>query len=941
MRLTVDVRASDSQRIELLGIKAVEKAFAALNWGPLNTSEIDIGTDLVLMARDARLFDLGLYVGAQVKSGPSRFKKPKKDGKNIAGWWWYDREPEKHLNAWASFPLPQLLILHNVEEDRSYWVHVTPERVESTGKGAKILVPAGNAIDQAHFDELLEVAGSVRGRVDLEGSAWTPGRTFPALDQLRYALVVPRLIAPHPNAGKGDPLTAAQGLALATQARVSDLRQFAHAHAQVPTPEEACDSDDFAWRLVGGLVGWLHGKGVDGLHDVVANAPQPDVWAAATVALTTALLSEGFTRKVRPILEQQLARDDARPIDHAWLTAQHARVCLDLGDIEAARAHAGRVLSIGAISPGDVTAAAIAGSCAILLFNSAPWGEQQLSQVISASDTTASWWRAQTTNTGLEAIMKRSFRAWSRDRSVTIGREDIANNRLLSAALVASNAADHGGWRHLHGLLGQDTLMRLDRHAPPQEVEDGLSTLRFAGDETAIALAVPHLVANGPATGVTEAARAVDLQNATSTTFLADLSLLRHGADVLEAPTAEAAIKWLLGQVRDPSSLEDRYRVYWLERLLVETLSELCPSATSSLHGEIVDYLLALPSYDEEDPGRQDVLGEWWAKLLRNLPAATWTPDQVRLLGARANELPPALGFAIRGLLAKEDESAKRGLLADVGRGSLLALEAFGKVTELSSDIAAAAIASLAEHTSAIIERAHEHTYGPGRGVGEALALLNTWHPDVASWDPVCQLLEDSLVSDTDKSGALAVLANNANRLPAEVQTRLKPIATALAKRQAPVKGFALADNTDVRGIAVLLEGALGALDETDSADRLIALLRGDAQDRQWAVHVAYRPGTTENTGILIALTDDDDVQVRASAASALAALVADESGGALATTALLRAGQDPGVLVPQAIASALSTKENLPTAAAKMLKELRTHPSGRVRALALGDASS
>ena len=191
-------------------------------------------------------------------------------------------------------------------------------------------------------------------------------------------------------------------------------------------------------------------------------------------------------------------------------------------------------------------------------------GEQQLSQVISASDTTASWWRAQTTNTGLEAIMKRSFRAWSRDRSVTIGREDIANNRLLSAALVASNAADHGGWRHLHGLLGQDTLMRLDRHAPPQEVEDGLSTLRFAGDETAIALAVPHLVANGPATGVTEAARAVDLQNATSTTFLADLSLLRHGADVLEAPTAEAAIKWLLGQVRDPSSLEDRYRVYWL-----------------------------------------------------------------------------------------------------------------------------------------------------------------------------------------------------------------------------------------------------------------------------------------------------------------------------------------------------------------------------------------
>src|ERR1700722_19968954 len=145
------MRSSESQRMGLLGIKAAEKAFVALNWGPLNTSEIDIGTDLVLMARDARLFDLGLYVGAQVKSGPSRFKKPKRDGEKIAGWWWYDPEPDKHLNAWASFALPQLLILHNVEEDCSYWVHVTPERVKSTGKGAKILVPAANTVDQEHF----------------------------------------------------------------------------------------------------------------------------------------------------------------------------------------------------------------------------------------------------------------------------------------------------------------------------------------------------------------------------------------------------------------------------------------------------------------------------------------------------------------------------------------------------------------------------------------------------------------------------------------------------------------------------------------------------------------------------------------------------------------------------------------------------------------------
>jgi Domain of unknown function (DUF4365) len=939
MRFTVLVRASKTQGTGILGIEAVEKAFSTLIWAPLNTSKFDIGTDLVLMARDARRFDLGLYVGAQVKSGPSHFKKPEKDGDAITGWWWYDPKPEKHLNAWASFPLPQLLILHDLEKDESYWVHVTPERVESTGKGAKILVPASNTIDEEHFDELIAVAGSVRGRVELEGSAWTPGRTFPALDQLRYALVVPRLIAPHPNAGKEEPLTPAQGLALATQARVSELRQFAEQHEEVPTPEEACESDDFAWRLVGGLVRWLHGKGTDGLRSVALEASEPHVRVAAIVAVTTALISEGLVHEARSIVEQELARDQASPVDHAWLMAQHARICLDLGDIEAARAQAGRVLSVGAISPGDVTATAIAGAAAIKLYNSASWGEQSVSTVISAADTTASWWRAQITAVGLEAVTERSFSAWASDRTVTITREDVANNRLISAGLLASNAADHGGWRHLAGLLGQDMLMRLDRHADPEHVDDALGTLRLAGAEKAIKLAVPQLVANGPAAGVTGAAREVDLENATRTTLLSDLSLLQYGADVLDSDTAESAMNWLLKQVGDPSDLERWSGTYFLELRLLETLSQVLPGGTPEQHAAVIKYLAALPPYDKDNPGRQEALSQWWARLVENIPAKAWTSDRLRRLGARADDFPPALSFAIRGLLAKEDDNARRRLLNEVGAGSLLALQALGNVTELSADVVASAISGLSQRVDGIIERAHNHTYEAGHDVGEALALLNAWHPSVAAWDPLYRLLEDHAVSDGDKSGALALLAGHANRLPEEVRTSLKPIAAAIAQKESPVQGFSLSDQTDARGVAALLEAGLGALDGADAANRVIELLRGDAQDRQWAVHVAHRLGTTEYTGILVALSDDQDVAVRATAAAALAVLVADDAGGPLAATALLHATREPGVLVPKEIARVLGSADTLPTPAARALDELRSHPSAGVRALALSRA--
>jgi hypothetical protein len=941
MRFTVLMRTSDTQRTEILGIGAVEKAFSALHWAPLNTSKFDIGTDLVLMARDARRFDLGLYIGAQVKSGPSRFKKPEKDGDAITGWWWYDPKPEKHLNAWASFPLPQLLILHDLEKDESYWVNVTPERVESTGKGAKILVPASNTIDQEHFNELIAVAGSVRGRVELEGSAWTPGRTFPALDRLRYALVVPRLIAPHPNAGKNEPLTPAQGLALATQARVSELRQFAEQHEEVPTPEEACGSDDFAWRLVGGLVRWLHAKGTDGLRSVALETSEAHVRVAAIVALTTALISEGLAHEARPIVEQELARDQASPVDHAWLMAQHARICLDLGDVEVARAQAGRVLSAGAISPGDVTATAIAGAAAIKLYNSASWQEQSVSTVIGAADTTASWWRAQITAVGLEALTERSFSAWACDRTVTIAREDVANNRLISAGLLASNAADHGGWRHLSGLLGQDMLMRLDRHADPEHVDDALSTLRLAGAEMAIKLAVPQLVANGPAAGVTEAAREVDLENATRTTLLSDLSLLRYGADVLDSDTAESAMNWLLKQVGDPSDLERRYGIYFLELRLLEALSQVLPGGTPEQHAAVIEYLAKLPPYDKDNTGRQEALSQWWARLVENLPAKAWTPDRVRRLGARADDFLPALSFAIRGLLAKEDDNARRRLLNEVGAGSLLALQAFGNVTELSADVADSAISGLSRRVDDIIERAHLHTYEAGHNVGEALALLNAWHPSVAAWDPLYLLLRDSAVSDGDKSGALALLASHANRLPEEVRISLKPIAATIAQKESPVQGFSLSDQTDARGVAALLEAGLGALDGADAANRIIELLRGDAQDRQWAVHVAHRLGSAEYTGILVALTDDQDVAVRASAASALAVLATDEKGGPLVAAALLRAANEPGVLVPKEIAAALASAKKLPPPAKKVLEQLRSHPSARVRTLALDDDAS
>jgi hypothetical protein len=140
--------------------------------GPVPNAQHDLGTDLFVQARDARRFDLGLVVGVQVKAGPSYFADPDlaEDG-SLRGWWYYEPQVD-HFNAWVTHGLPHLLVLRNLETRTSYWVHVTAKAVQSTGQGAKILVPVNQTIDPEHLDALLAVEASHKPVIGLEGTAW-------------------------------------------------------------------------------------------------------------------------------------------------------------------------------------------------------------------------------------------------------------------------------------------------------------------------------------------------------------------------------------------------------------------------------------------------------------------------------------------------------------------------------------------------------------------------------------------------------------------------------------------------------------------------------------------------------------------------------------------------------------------------------------------------
>ena len=69
MRFTVSVRAPAEEQVGSTGATLVKAAFERLGWGVAVNPEHDLGTDLFVMARDERRFDLGQVVGVQVKAG--------------------------------------------------------------------------------------------------------------------------------------------------------------------------------------------------------------------------------------------------------------------------------------------------------------------------------------------------------------------------------------------------------------------------------------------------------------------------------------------------------------------------------------------------------------------------------------------------------------------------------------------------------------------------------------------------------------------------------------------------------------------------------------------------------------------------------------------------------------------------------------------------------
>jgi len=910
------MRAGRTEAAGTSGQSYIKAQLEAFGWGVVPNPEHDLGTDHWVSPRDVRGFDLRLMLGMQVKNGTSYFSKPDTvDGR--AGWWHPDTRA--HLDYWIDHNVPHVVVLRNARSGAAYWVHVNKETVQWTGVNGKVFVPADHVLGADALPQLIEVAATTRPRPQWAGSAWTGVADLAPAEHLRYAMLTPRLVAPHPNASRQQ-LQAHEAIALLTAGRFGELGRYGLA--------DGPEGTGWGWEFYSAILEFAAKQVADGLRACVASAKAPHDLAAASVALASALVELGQVDVALDVINAALDADTCEPVDHAWLELHRARCLVETGRNDEAIGVAVNVQGLPALRPDDVTAAAIAGAGASLVFRASDLFAGDVAATISAGDTEASWWRSQSISWGLGSWFDESFRGWAaKSNEVTFGR-DKGTNRLRGVSLVAGFGAMHDAWCYATALVSKLAFMSGDLDV--ESACDHLTALRRAGDHEAVRVVVERLLLDGPADAVTQAADLVDIDRATHTDIRATFELLQRGADVLSPATADALVSWALRTPEELAVWAERSRPsFMVDQHCTQLVQALVPVVSDDVAQRVRNHVVALSPRPDQGDAHE------WARVVSSVPAQSWSADQVAALLARSGD-NWELADAIRELAFARDETVRQAITDELRAGSIKSLEYVGPIVNVPTDAIDPLVASLG---SAIRERLAQIRGGMFALGGRidsprVLALVNVHFPEHADWAPILELLTEPLAPQPFLDGALSTIEWHADKIDDHAKGPLiSALDGLLARGPGPALPFFEGD------ARAAVAGALDSLRPDPIGSAALFVTGTDRRSRQHLIRTIARRGDANDLTALLLLASDPDARIRATTAHAMSSWVVRGIATDGAIAALQRMLADGGTSLARSI---VSEWPDVPDERLRPLAEvLVTHRSATVRSEArvvLGD---
>ena len=137
---------------ERFGIAAVQMTVAKLRQIWRETPNGDFGIDGHIESLRPDGTATGMLVGVQVKSGASYLRRDNDAGVLYTA-------SERHQRYWENYPVPVLLVLHDPENDQSYWLDIRQEFRSRKADRRTVLVPKSQILQNSTAEELFANAG--------------------------------------------------------------------------------------------------------------------------------------------------------------------------------------------------------------------------------------------------------------------------------------------------------------------------------------------------------------------------------------------------------------------------------------------------------------------------------------------------------------------------------------------------------------------------------------------------------------------------------------------------------------------------------------------------------------------------------------------------------------------------------------------------------------
>ncbi|MFF2347674.1 DUF4365 domain-containing protein [Pseudarthrobacter sp. NPDC058119] len=841
-----------------IGETAVELFFKQLGWGPLSTSSQDLGTDLLIQLRTEELVDLGLLLGAQVKTGSSWFEESGTvDGREG---WWYRESSMSHADYWSNHHVPHILILQS--EDCTtirVWAVLDQKTIKATGQGFKVFVPADQRLDRSFLRRWIELAEKARESLVLEGSRWSFSvAELPETEWARHALIVPRLVAPHPNKGLSAPINWAEAIATCAEARTDRWDYFAAQFESVPSPTEAASSDDPHWRFAASVHQWITQGTAERLRDFDVKGTSRSLRAARAVCLAAAEIdNHRFDAALEALAAE--ADDEDVSLDQAWLNVHHARILAETGQPEAALELLDRTNLLMAGLANNVTVSAIRSAVLWSMFELTDRGDSDLSKVVAAMDTAAGWWRNQSVARGLEDAAERNFEAWGRDQSVRFTDSHIAHNELFSAALTARLAGDHSSWRSSLGLLAMVDLS--SQRGSGAQIRDGLDALRNAGGDSQLRLALSKIRGEGPLDELAAFMLTIRPQTITRSTWRADLAALNLAGSYCSAEPAQELINFLLLGLETPSLLAGRFAAIDPSHKIVDSLWGMRDHLDNSHAHRIIAFALSL------GPESNQLLQYPLSTLLDAVDPQIIAENEAALTAKANDENLPGW---LRHIFATHAPTARDVLGQSLIKGDLGALQGIGRIERLTA-VEATAVVDKCRTAFAGFKRSHNGIDGHVLDMSRLCASIAIYGPESDAWQVLVEFLCDSDAYSAPKRAACKIIAENPEQLPAEHREHLERALWTMIEDTRPDPSVTL--YPEIGG--AFQELLLALLHPSHPRRKALegALLTGSKKARSDAAdHYARLPGSEP---ILLALARDATYEVAERAMFGLAKLVA------------------------------------------------------------------